>query len=70
MIELIAYTFTVGILSSYAVSRWLRKPRVFDWGNAICFLPLMWANAQVGAWWAVIINLVFGVIGVVSLWKR
>jgi hypothetical protein len=67
VIALIAYSFTVVILSSYAISSYVKNPRVFDWGNAICFLPLMWANAHVGAWWAVFINLVFGIIGVISL---
>lgn len=69
MIPLIAYTSTVCILGLYALSRAWNRPRVFDWANAIFFLPLAYCNVTVGAWWAAIISFTFGVIGVIALVK-
>lgn len=69
MIMTIAYIATVGVLGSYALSIWIRKPRIFDYGNAIFFLPLTFVNLWAGASWAAMISFTFGVIACVSLFK-
>lgn len=67
MITSVAYFCTIGVLSAYALSRITDKPRVFDWANAVFFLPLTACNLVVGASWAAVISFTFGVIALVSL---
>ncbi len=67
MITLVAYTCTVGVLGLYALSRVRKNPRIFDWANAVFFLPLSYCNAVTGATWAAVISFTFGVIGVAAL---
>lgn len=67
MITFTAYVCTVGILSLYALSRKLNRPRIFDWANTVFFLPLTFCNIWAEAWWAATISFTFGVIACVSL---
>lgn len=69
MITAIAYLSTFGVLGSYALSRLWDRPALFDWGNAIFFIPLTLINLAVGASWAAVINCTFGAIAVFSLWR-
>lgn len=67
MITIIAYAATVGVLGSYALSITRHESRIFDWGNALFFVPLVTANLVVGAYWGAVISGTFGVIAVGSL---
>lgn len=67
MVTVIAYICTAAILGLYALSRIKDNPQIFDWANAVFFLPLTLCNLSVGASWAAVISFTFGLIAVVSL---
>lgn len=67
MITVVAYVCTVGVLGFYALSRVKDRPQIFDWANAVFFLPLTACNLAAGASWAAVISFTFGVIAVAAL---
>ena len=63
----LGWALTVAILGGYALTVRRGSATPFHVVNVVTFLPMAAVNASVGAWPAVTMNLVFGVLAVVGL---
>lgn len=63
----IGWTFTVLVLASYAASG--RRPWVFHIANVLLCVPMALVNLALGAAPAAGLNLAFGALAAVTLWR-
>lgn len=67
MIAIAGWVGTAWVLAAYAYTARTGHPRPFHWANAVGCVLCGTANAALGAWPAVALNLAFGAVGAAAL---
>jgi hypothetical protein len=69
-LEALGWVGVVVVLTTYAASIRLRRPRLFHLGNVVGSVLIGAASWSVGAWPSLALNVAFGAIGVYGLVSR
>ncbi len=69
MIQMLGFAASLTVVAGYVQMNRTKNDDWLNWANALCWPFIVFSSAVVGAWPAVIVTVMFGVVGTWGLWK-
>lgn len=69
MIQMLGFAASLTVVAGYVQMNRTKNDNWLNWANALCWPFIAFSSAVVGAWPAVIVTVMFGVVGTWGLWK-